>query len=335
MIQWIEIGTGKTTVAKIYGRILQSLNLLSNGDVVYKTASDFKGNSVGASESKTRSILKLAEGKVLLIDEAYTLDDSMYGKNVLDTITELVHGNPGEDLAVVMAGYKPQMLQMFRNQNPGLSRRMNLSLPFYFQDYNDSDLFKIVSMQLKSFEVDALVPVKKYIVSKLSKQRSLPNFGNAGETKTLITNAMKRMTIRCNRSQEPRRLEIVDIDDESENKEDPMLILDNLYGLEKLKSRLKEISSEINIRKMEGASLKGLFKSCVFTGKPGTGKTHVAKLMGKILHAYGILATDHVEITSAQKLCAGFVGQTSIKVRILYTYICLSIRIYMDLFIYT
>ena len=58
-------------------------------------------------------------GKVLLLDEAYNLDNNMYGKQALDTIVEKVMGSPGEDIAVIMAGYEVEMLKMLRNQNPG------------------------------------------------------------------------------------------------------------------------------------------------------------------------------------------------------------------------
>jgi hypothetical protein len=83
-------GTGKTTVAKLYARILCAAGMLSKEDVVERTASDFMGDAVGVSAQKTINILKLSEGKVLLIDEAYNLFDGRsvssgnvsYGKQV-------------------------------------------------------------------------------------------------------------------------------------------------------------------------------------------------------------------------------------------------------------
>ncbi len=125
-------GTGKTTIAKLYGRILSALKLLSNGEVVYKTASDFVGDVVGESQQKTRAIIEMSQGKVLLIDEAYVLDDGLYGKQALDTIVELVFNKPGEDIAVIMAGYEAPLLKMIREQNPGLARRFNASQVFRF-----------------------------------------------------------------------------------------------------------------------------------------------------------------------------------------------------------
>jgi SpoVK/Ycf46/Vps4 family AAA+-type ATPase len=62
-------GTGKTTVAKLYGQILSDIGMLSNGEVVLKNPSDFKGQHVGQSEANTKKILQSTLGKVLLIDE--------------------------------------------------------------------------------------------------------------------------------------------------------------------------------------------------------------------------------------------------------------------------
>lgn len=86
-------GTGKTTVAKLYGQILASLTLLSDGEVVVKNPSDFIRNAVGMSESNTRNILAATVGKVLVVNEAYMLASgshgqgggSSYGASVIDT----------------------------------------------------------------------------------------------------------------------------------------------------------------------------------------------------------------------------------------------------------
>ena len=64
----------------------------------------------------TRAVLDAAQGKIVLLDECYVLDDNLYGKQVLDTIVERVMGAPGEDIAVIMAGYKTQVLKMLRDQ---------------------------------------------------------------------------------------------------------------------------------------------------------------------------------------------------------------------------
>jgi hypothetical protein len=81
-----------------------------------KVASDFVGSAVGESQEKTQTIIALGQGKVVLIDEAYALDDNMYGREVLNTIVEKVMGAPGEDIAMVLIGYEREVEKMLRDQ---------------------------------------------------------------------------------------------------------------------------------------------------------------------------------------------------------------------------
>ena len=186
-------GTGKTTCATIYGKMLKALGILAKGEVVQKTASDFIGSVVGQSADKTNEILRNAKGKVLVIDEAYNLNDTLYGKQVLDTLVEKVQGNPGDDIAVLLLGYEPQIREMLRTQNPGLARRFPVEYAFHFEDYTDEELVTLFNstcrdehISLSSFEVS------KKALDNLKKQRLSTTFGNAGSVKTLIREAMQK-----------------------------------------------------------------------------------------------------------------------------------------------
>ena len=96
--------------------------------------------------------LEDAKGKVLIIDEAYILDDSNdpYGKQVLDTLVEKVQDN--NDMAVLLLGYEEKMLAMLRNQNEGLMRRFAPEQAFHFADYTDPELLEtspsLISQQI-------------------------------------------------------------------------------------------------------------------------------------------------------------------------------------------
>lgn len=97
-----------------------------------KNPSDFVGQYIGQSESNTKAILASAVGKVLIIDEAYMLytgndgggnQSDSFKTGVIDTIVAEVQSVPGEDRCVLLLGYRDKMETMFRNVNPGLSRR--------------------------------------------------------------------------------------------------------------------------------------------------------------------------------------------------------------------
>lgn len=304
-------GTGKTTVCLIYGRVLKALRLLSNGDIVYKTASDFMGQYVGESGQKTKSIVEMAKGKVLMIDEAYVLDDKLYGKQALDTIVEKVSGNVGEDLAVVMCGYEPPMLKMLRDQNPGLSRRFDPAYALHFEDFSDEELLAVLSYECTKGRITMPIDIKLHLVRQLSKRRALPNFGNAGAIKVMLADTKRKMVARCQAEGKMDNQEVILADIGEGEPNDPMRVLEELADLGDFKQKLEDLGRRIAVRTREGRSTTGLVGHYIFTGSPGTGKTTVAMKMGYILHAYGVLATDHVEVTSALDLRGQYVGSTT------------------------
>ncbi|KIJ16089.1 hypothetical protein PAXINDRAFT_132700, partial [Paxillus involutus ATCC 200175] len=185
-------GTGKTTVAKLYGQVLVDLGLLSNGEVVVKNPSDFVGAYLGHSEKNTKAILDSTRGKVLVIDEAYML----YSKNaghqdsfkttVIDTIVAEIQSVPGEDRCVLLLGYKEQMEDMFQNVNPGLARRFAIENAFTFEDFTESQLMEIFDYKLKKQDLDATDDAKQVARDLLSRMKDRPNFGNAGEVENLL-----------------------------------------------------------------------------------------------------------------------------------------------------
>lgn len=224
-------GTGKTTVAKLYGQILVDMGLLSNGEgkftssietqfllilsdqVVTKNPSDFVGNVVGQSEANTKAILATTVGKVLIIDEAYMLyagsgsgsgsgggsGSDTFKVAVIDTIVAEVQSVPGEDRCVLLLGYEPQMVEMFQNVNPGLTRRFQLSDAFRFDDFSDSELQEILQFKLTSQDLGATPQAISTAIDVLSRLRNGLNFGNAGDVENLISKAKGNFQARQSR----------------------------------------------------------------------------------------------------------------------------------------
>ena len=147
-------GTGKTTVARMVGRIFHSMGLLSIGDVIEVERSMMIGRYIGETEQKMVDLLERAKGNVLFIDEAYSLCDNNegdrkdYGCRALECLlTMLSEKNP--DVIVIMAGYEKEMNQMLE-LNPGMKGRFPYK--FNFEDYNSDELFRIACNLLEREE---------------------------------------------------------------------------------------------------------------------------------------------------------------------------------------
>ena len=143
-------GTGKTTVAKLLGKIYHSLGLLSKGDVIYADRSTIVGRYIGETEENMKLLMKEAQGNVLFIDEAYTLyssDDSRdFGKHAVECLLELL-SRKDPDILVVFAGYKKEMDTLL-SMNPGLAGRFPYQ--FHFPNYTAEELMQIAERLLST-----------------------------------------------------------------------------------------------------------------------------------------------------------------------------------------
>lgn len=159
--------------------------------VVVKNPSDFIGSVIGQSEANTKAILATTIGKVLIIDEAYMLYSGtgsgggggadIYKTAVIDTIVAEVQSVPGDDRCVLLLGYESQMVEMFQNVNPGLTRRFPISDAFRFEDFTDSELQEILQFKLRKADLGATPQAISTAIDVLSRLRNGLNFGNGGD----------------------------------------------------------------------------------------------------------------------------------------------------------
>ncbi len=143
-------GTGKTTVARIVGRIFAENGILRNGYFFEYSARELCGEYVGQTAPKTAAICRDAYGSVLFIDEAYALyegkaDSNDYGREALVTLISEME-NHRNDMVVVMAGYKADMEKLME-ANSGLRSRMPFLIEF--ESYTREQLFKIFMLFVK------------------------------------------------------------------------------------------------------------------------------------------------------------------------------------------
>jgi SpoVK/Ycf46/Vps4 family AAA+-type ATPase len=204
-------GTGKTTVARIVGDIFGALGLLSRGHVVDAERPDLVGDVIGATEKKTREVVKSALGGILFIDEVYSLTESDspqdFGRIAVNTLlTEME--NHRNDLMVIVAGY-PREMRQFISSNPGLSRRFPTSI--HFHDYSPTELFEIfegMCIARGNRLTDEARERARWVLDWMHANRD-ENFGNAGEVRNVFERAIRNRANRLTEIAEPMQEDFV------------------------------------------------------------------------------------------------------------------------------
>lgn len=183
-------GTGKTTVARIVGRLYKSLGMLSKGHVVETDRSGLVAAYVGQTALKTRKICESALGGVLFIDEAYALagDDRDYGIEAIEALLTFMEAHRG-DIAVVVAGY-PMQMDMFIASNPGLRSRFDITVNF--PDYSNDELTKIFTKLASEFDYTLDSEAEYALACAIASMPRHHGFGNGREMRKLFHTAVRR-----------------------------------------------------------------------------------------------------------------------------------------------
>ena len=181
-------GTAKTTVARLFARIMRENGLLSKGHLVEVGRGDLVGKYVGWTAQIVKKKFTEASGGVLFIDEAYSLVDGkagLYGEEAINTIVQEME-NHRDELVVIFAGY-PEEMEKFIQSNPGLRSRIAFHVPF--SDYNTEELCQIARLQASKLELrltDDAVDKMAGIFDLVQKEA---DFGNGRYVRNLIEKA--------------------------------------------------------------------------------------------------------------------------------------------------
>lgn len=203
-------GTGKTTVARILGRLFKGLGVLPQGHLVEVERADLVGEYIGHTAQKTREQLKKAMGGILFVDEAYALargGEKDFGKEAVDTLVKAMEDHR-DQLVVILAGYRVEM-ESFLRMNPGLRSRCPIHIDF--PDYTTSELLEI-ARQMAAERQYRLSPGVERRLSRLLEERRLlrgPTFGNAREVRNLLEAAIRRQAVRLVRQERTSREDLM------------------------------------------------------------------------------------------------------------------------------
>lgn len=189
-------GTGKTSLARKMGELLQSMEILPSKKIVEVSRATLVGKYMGETPKIVNKMCDKAIGGILFIDEAYTLygENDTYGKEAIDTLIKRMEDDRGK-FVVIAAGYKDQM-ELFLQSNPGLASRFTHRL--HIDDYNEDELLEIFKK---------MAAQEQFVLSPAAEQKLMDHicrmlvvkdsqFGNAREMRNLLDYTIQQLSIR-------------------------------------------------------------------------------------------------------------------------------------------
>ena len=321
-------GTGKTTIARKLGEILESIGYLDSGHVVEVDRSKMVSPYQGETPKVVDSLCDKAMGGILFVDEAYTLaplsqsgERDNQGAQALEQLMKRMEDDRGK-FVVIAAGYRTEMENLFRI-NVGFRSRFSYFLNI--EDYTPDQLYQIMEVFAREkkyrFAPDAQELTLKMITEIYNAREK--DFANGRTMRQLFDKIVAKQA---------ERLQTVDISTLSNEQlmtitvddipyEAPKAVdyteclakLDGMVGLASVKKEISNLAAFLNLQIRRGESNTFQGKHYVFTGNPGTGKTTVARIMADVFRSLGILSRGQLVEADRSKLVAGYSGQTAIK----------------------
>jgi SpoVK/Ycf46/Vps4 family AAA+-type ATPase len=333
-------GTGKTAMARIVAKIWYAFGLLDTPAVVEATRADLVGEYLGATAIKTNELIDSALGGVLFIDDAYSLlnegdgQGDRFGSEAVQALLKRAEDDR-DDLIIILAGYERQM-DTFLAANPGLTSRFAIRVKF--PTYTPAELLLLADLALERrgelLDPDAR-PVLWRMLQDVGRRKLADELGNGRFVRSLLEKAGQARDVRVMAaSTEPESAELVtlrggDLEQayadlttrfrgyrETPTLESALAELDALIGMEPVKRQVHEITAQLRVARLrdaQGLTSQPPARHFVFTGPPGTGKTTVARILGRIFAALGLLVRPSVVEAHRADLVGEHLGATAIK----------------------
>jgi SpoVK/Ycf46/Vps4 family AAA+-type ATPase len=334
-------GTGKTSVAASIAKVFYAFGLLETPTFTEAQRADLVGEYLGSTAIKTNELIDACLGGVLFIDGAHELvqgGDGQPDRFGLEAVQVLARRarHDWDRLIIIMAGYEKPM-EAFLASNPALAARFPVRIRF--SSYSPPDLLAITVSMLDSrsevLDADAR-PELLRIVDDVGRRGLIDDLGNGWFIRNLLekTGQTRDLRVMSGRSEpEPSELVTVTAEDlrrayaeltshlqgysDTPSVEGALGELDGLVGLEPAKRQILAIASQLRttrLRDQHGLGSQDSIRHFIFAGPPGTGKTTVAKIFGRIFAAFGLISRPTVVQAEGADLVGDRLSLTEIKV---------------------
>lgn len=344
-------GTGKTSVARTLATILHSFGLLPTARVVEAQRVDLVGEYLGATAIKTNALIDDALGGVLFIDEAYALvndadgQPDRFGAEAVQTLLKRAEDDR-DQLVVILAGYGEEMDRLLAS-NPGLSSRFATRVTF--PSYSAAELVEITELLCGQRGDDLDAAARSALSDRFTQaEEQIDELGNGRFARSLVEKAAEARDVRVvtttntgdvrdsgtNQPQTPDTIELTTIripdinnayaeltarlrgHDTPPDLDQALAELDEMTGLEPVKEQVRSIVAQLRVARMrsaQGLQTQPPMRHFVFVGPPGTGKTTVARVLGRVFAALGLLSRSEVVEAQRADLVGEHMGATAVK----------------------
>lgn len=308
-------GVGKNTLVQRYGQWLASYGLLKKGHVVVVTKDDVKAQYVGQSSAKLLEKVDEAEQGVLVFDEFYQLDSGddhgpdSYNKDIVDALLKLSWERRGR-VAFVLVGYEEPTMAFIR-KHEGLEARFPHHIRM--EEYTSDQLYAIFRKKAKDirFSPELEEGLPAFFKSWYNTRRSqAKEWSNIRTVENEFFNPLRAAWLTARRQRDCLEPDALPEDlrpywEKRELRSDPWQELDGLVGLPNIRQEIEALASDLKFGVPEDAEEKDDWNNYLFLGNPGTGKTEVARKMGRILLRLGVIRNGVISEVKAGELLSG------------------------------